>query len=233
MVKYSNIELGNVYYEGLGIYKVENKETFIETGTKDAGGMEFNFKQGIGTKKLDKACLILFTDEPYTVFIIDNASKETEYWTNEFINATAKSDHINTTLQVMDLTKTFITDQIIEDFEISKADQIDLLNRSVDYFKKNETYEKAEFEEQVFKDQAVIDSFRKYDTSFRKEHDVPLEDGFDISSHVVKKQAKIFKSELKLDKNFHIYIHGDRNKIEKGVDTDGSKFYKFYYEEEK
>jgi hypothetical protein len=48
----------------------------------------------------------------------------------------------------------------------------------------------------------------------------------------VKRQARIFKSVLKLDKNFHIYIHGDRNKIEHGVDESGRKFYKIFYEQE-
>jgi translation initiation factor 2A len=35
-----------------------------------------------------------------------------------------------------------------------------------------------------------------------------------------------------LDKNFHIYIHGDRTKIEQGVDENGRKFYKIYYDQE-
>ena len=48
----------------------------------------------------------------------------------------------------------------------------------------------------------------------------------------MKKQARAFKSVLKLDKNFHIYIHGDRNMIEQGIDNDGRKFYKIYYQEE-
>jgi hypothetical protein len=48
----------------------------------------------------------------------------------------------------------------------------------------------------------------------------------------VKKQAKIYKSILKLDKNFHIYIHGNREMITKGTDPDGRKFYKIYFENE-
>ncbi|MBK6777842.1 MAG: hypothetical protein IPG74_19090 [Flavobacteriales bacterium] len=48
----------------------------------------------------------------------------------------------------------------------------------------------------------------------------------------MKRQARIFKSVLKLDKNFHIYIHGDRNRIEQGVDEQGRKFYKIYYDKE-
>ncbi|MBK9193468.1 MAG: hypothetical protein IPO17_00460 [Flavobacteriales bacterium] len=59
-----------------------------------------------------------------------------------------------------------------------------------------------------------------------------LADNFEISAHAVKRQARIFKSVLKLDKNFHIYIHGDRNRIEQGVDEQGRKFYKIYYDKE-
>lgn len=47
----------------------------------------------------------------------------------------------------------------------------------------------------------------------------------------VKKQNRSFKSVIRLDKNFHIYIHGDRNLIEQGEDKKG-KFYKIYYENE-
>jgi len=60
-----------------------------------------------------------------------------------------------------------------------------------------------------------------------------VSDNFDISKQAVKKQARVFKSVLKLDKNFHIYIHGNRDLIEQGVDNNGRKFYKIYYEEEK
>ena len=133
VIKFSNLQLGNTICEGLGIYKVENKENFIETNSD----LELNFKKGIGTKKLDKACLILFTEEPYTVFVIDNASSETNYWKNEFINITYKKDHVNSTNQFLELTKEFITEQIPSEYDISKAEQIDLLNKSVEYFKSN------------------------------------------------------------------------------------------------
>ena len=59
-----------------------------------------------------------------------------------------------------------------------------------------------------------------------------LADSFEISAQAVKKQARVFKNVLKLDKNFHIYIHGNREMIEQGVDENGRKYYKIYYEEE-
>ncbi|MCL4639824.1 MAG: nucleoid-associated protein, partial [Olivibacter sp.] len=58
-------------------------------------------------------------------------------------------------------------------------------------------------------------------------------DGFEISGQAVKKESKIFKSILKLDKNFHVYIHGKREYIEKGFDEErGKHFYKLYFDQE-
>ena len=38
---------------------------------------------------------------------------------------------------------------------------------------------------------------------------------------------------MKLDKNFTIYIHGARNRVEQGEDAEtGMKYYKFLYENE-
>ncbi|MGN6534001.1 MAG: nucleoid-associated protein, partial [Ginsengibacter sp.] len=58
-------------------------------------------------------------------------------------------------------------------------------------------------------------------------------DSFIISDTAVKKQARVYKSVLKLDKNFHIYIHGNKELIEKGYD-EGMKmsYYKVYFKEE-
>ena len=78
----------------------------------------------------------------------------------------------------------------------------------------------------------MIDSFRKFDQTYRDENEIELPDSFEISKQAVKKQAKIFKSVLKLDTNFHVYIHGRRDMIEQGIDENGRKFYKIFYENE-
>jgi hypothetical protein len=41
------------------------------------------------------------------------------------------------------------------------------------------------------------------------------------------------KSVIKLDKNFHIYIHGERQMVEKGYDAEKQlNFYKLFFKEE-
>jgi hypothetical protein len=131
------------------------------------------------------------------------------------------------------MARNFVTKQLTEEYEVSKTDQIDLLNRSVEYFKSHDSYNKEEFENEIFNNSDVIDSFRDFDQKFREENNLKINEAFEISNQAVKKQARIFKSVLKLDKNFHIYIHGNRELIEKGVDDRGRKFYKIFYDQEK
>jgi hypothetical protein len=231
VVQFQDLQLGNKHYQALGIYKFEEKESYIETNQANKQ-IDLQFRKGLGTKKPDKACLIVFTDEPFTLLIIDSNSNETDYWQNEFIKHKSKNDNINNTTDFLTIAKTFITEQIPNEYEVNKTDQLNLLNRSVEYFKSHDTFNKAEFEQEVFEDKGIIKSFRSFDQSWQQDHELDISDNFEISTQAVKKQARIFKSILKLDKNFHIYIHGDRELIEHGVEKDGRKFYKIYYDKE-
>lgn len=227
VIKFSDVSYNGNLYEALGIYKVENKEAFIENNL-NGGKAELKFRRGISGRKHDKACLILFTSEPFTVLTIDNVHVDTEYWKNDFLNVKLRQDPINNTNKLLTLTKSFITESLPEQFEMEKADQIDLLNRSVNYFKNREEFTMQGFEDEVLQDKQVIDAFQSYD----KGELLGINRGFEISQQAVKRQARIFKSVLKLDKNFHVYIHGNRDLIERGADGDGRKFYKLYYQEE-
>ena len=88
-----------------------------------------------------------------------------------------------------------------------------------------------EFANEVMEQPEVIERFNQYKSAWQQEHEIDIPDDFTISDSAVKKQARIFKSVIKLDKNFHIYIHGNRDLIQQGTDKNG-KFYKIYYKEE-
>lgn len=232
VIQFDQIIVNNTYCEALAVVKVENKDTFIETEFDGHKHAKLDFKKGINTRKMEKGALILFTPEPFSVLVIDNVKQGTEYWQTDFLSVEPVKNEYHQTHQFLGITKEFVTSQLTDDVDISRADQIDLLNRSVDYFKTNETFDKQEFEKTVFSDSAVIDSFRRFESQYREEHEIELQDNFEISKQAVKKQAKIFKSVLKLDSNFHVYIHGRRDMIEQGVDEQGRKFYKIFYENE-
>ncbi len=232
IIRFSDIFMHDKTIDGLGIFKVEKKDPFIETPDW-AKEPILLFKEGIGEKKLDKACLILFDEEPFTILAYDNNNSEAVYWKNDFIQLDFKKDHVNNTNHFLEMTKSYITDQMPEEFEVSKTDQIDLLNKSIKYFKEAENFDKGEFELSVFgQEEEAINSFRFFDKKYQEDMELELEDNFKIAAQSVKKQARIFKSVLKLDKNFHVYIHGNRELIERGQDSDGRKYYKIYYENE-
>jgi hypothetical protein len=219
----------------LAIFKSENKDDFLQSFHSD-NHFEIQRLSGTNLNRVDKATVIFNTsnEDGYRICVIDNSNRsyEAAYWKDNFIKLINITDEYFYTNQFLSLTKSFVTKQLDKDFELSKADKIDLLNRSVNYFKTHETFDKQEFEGNVFENNHVIESFRKFDQTYRQENEIEFSDNFEISPQAVKKQARVFKSVLKLDKNFHIYIHGNREMIEQGIDEKGRKFYKIYYEKE-
>lgn len=227
--------INNESTEAIGIFKSENRESFLKVMQEDAW-FGVTHDEGISIKRPDKACLIFNVKEEdgFRVCIVDtqNSGSEAQYWKDEFLKLKPVADNYFQTQNYLSLAKSFVTERLDEEFEVSKADQIDYLNRSINYFKKNEQFNEQDFENDVFEHQEVITSFKKFKGDFQNEHELRVVSEFEISAQAVKRQSKVFKSVLKLDRNFHIYIHGDKELIEKGVDPDGRKYYKIYYREE-
>lgn len=236
VVHFSNIIFEGEPTEAIGIFKAENKDSFIKLNYTDQT-FQLSFDSGININKADKACLVFKTgkEEGYKVLIIDKSGKsssEAQYWKDRFLYLRPCGDDYHFTKNFMSLTKNYVKQRLTEDFEVSGADQADYLNRSMDFFKNNERFDEKHFEREVLQHESLIESFQKYKDDFSEEQELDLNAQFSISAPAVKKQARIFKSVLKLDKNFHIYIHGNRELIEHGVDEKGRKFYKIYYYQE-
>lgn len=228
----------DVVYEGaickaVGIFKAERKDVFF-TIAEAAKAVEFSSHHGVNQQKLDKGCLILNDDyhEGYRVFCYEQGGADTDYWRNDFLNIAPREDKYFQTKELMTLCKEFVTERLPEEFNVTKTDQITMLNKSAQYFKENDNFQLADFSETVLENPEVSESFRQYKKEYENQVGVKLPNSFDIAASAVKKQAKVFKSILKLDKNFHVYIHGDRNLIEQGTEQDGRKYYKIYYERE-
>ncbi|MCF8426017.1 MAG: nucleoid-associated protein [Bacteroidia bacterium] len=236
VARFKDLQWEGNLVEGMGLFKAETKDHFIKM-KRQGSGFDVQYDLGTSVDKLDKGCLILNieSEKGFKVCVVDKVNKgaEAQYWKDQYLKIKPCSDNFHFTENLLTLTKDFVTKQLTEEYEVSKADQIDLLNKSVSYFKDNERFDQKEFSQSVFGDhEGLITSFKDFKEQTQKEYEIELLDNFDISDQAVKKQAKIFKSVLKLDKNFHIYIHGNKNMIEKGVEPDGRKYYKIYYTEE-
>ncbi len=238
-------ELYICFFEGLpvesrictaiGLFKTENKTQFLESAP-EANQHKVQLKDGVEPAKMDKGCLIINTnkDAGFDVLIFDNQNRgeEAAYWKETFLALTQQKNDFHHTAHLLTLTKQYITGPLEEDFGLDKTGQIELLTKSIEYFKSNETFDIEEFQTTVFGDEDRIEGFRNFGSRYIEKHDYDISSSFDISAPAVKKQSRIFKSVLKLDRNFHIYIHGNTNLIEKGIDDDGRKFYKLYYQDE-
>lgn len=233
VVHFTDCTIAGEHCDAVGLFKSENKDTFLRVWTS-MDGLDLTPEQGINTKKLDKGCLIYNVEREngYLVTIVDNTNRsDAHFWTDEFLHVFQKANEYFHTNTVLSLTKNFVTKELPQQFEVSKADKADLLNRSVAFFKEKETFDMDEFVNEVLEQPAVIESFHKFKDNYAQREDIEIADSFEINGAAVKKQARAFKSVIKLDKNFHIYIHGDRDLIEQGEDERG-KFYKVYYNKE-
>jgi hypothetical protein len=222
--------------DAVGLFKSENKDTYLKVLQKEEN-FEIDYEEGININKLDKGCLIFNTgkEKGYLVAIVDNVSKgyEAQYWKDDFLHVKPRNDNYHHTQNVLSLCKNFVVDKLPEEFEISRADQADLLNKSVNFFKENESFNMDDFTQEVIRQPEMIKTFHDYRKAFADERQLIIVDEFGISNQALKKQQRIFKSVIKLDKNFHIYVHGNRELIEKGYDeVTGMNYYKVYFKEE-
>lgn len=222
--------------DAIGLFKSETKDTFLKVYPQNESFV-VESEAGININKLDKGCLIFNTerDKGYLISVVDNLNKggEAQYWMDHFLHVRPRKDEYYQTKNVLSLCKNFVVQKLPSEFEMSKADQADLLNKSVKFFKENESFDMDNFANEVIQAPDVINSFKSYKTEFEVEHDIQLSDNFNISNAAVKKQSKVFKSVIKLDKNFHIYVHGDNEQIVKGFDpVSGMNFYQLFFKEE-
>lgn len=237
VVKFSALQMDGAAYEAIGIFKSESKEAYLKAvPEKSTYGLSYE-ENGINLKKLDKGCIIFNTakEDGYKIAVIDqtNRAADAHYWIEAFLQLAVLNDDYTQTNHTLTIYKEFVTGKLEESFDLNKTDKIDLLNRSMKYFKEKDQFDLNEFAYEVINNEAGIAAFRDYKQEYEASSGNTIGDSFAIHHAAVKKQARVYKSVLKLDKNFHIYIHGNNELIEKGFDEQMKmNYYKVYFREE-
>lgn len=219
--------------DAIGLFKVENKDTYIKIMGE---GANFNITkdEGININKLDKGVMI-FNTEPehgYQALLVDNTNKSSsaQYWQHDFLGLEKIKDEYFQTQNLINNLQEFAQSE----FEESEpAEKIAFVNESLEYLKKNDHFDKKDYEEQVLQASDLIDNFENFQTR-KLEDDPSLEtDAFNISKPAVKNTKRFIRSIIKLDKNFHIYVHGNKDHIIRGFDPDKKlNYYTLYFNEE-
>ncbi|MDR1847493.1 MAG: nucleoid-associated protein [Bacteroidales bacterium] len=234
--------LENCYLDGeildaIGIFKSESKETYLKVYPQGEG-FEIESDSGININKLDKGCIIFNkdSDKGYVVSVVDTISRGNEavFWIDDFLHLKQRKDSYFNTEHAIEMCRGFVNEYLPTEFEMSKADQAELLSKSAEYFKEHNNFNIDDFRNTAFEQPELQNAFNNYKSNYEEEMDMEFENNFKVDDEAFRKGQRCFKSILKLDKNFTVYIHGKRERMESGTDKERNlKYYKFFYEEEK
>ena len=233
VVYFSNCNVNGKYVDAIGLFKSENKDTFLKINSKGEN-FEIESESGININKLDKGCLIFNIEEEngYVVAIVDNTNKgsEAKYWTDDFLHVKPRKDSFSQTQNMISLCKSFVSQLPSDNGKVEKATY---MNRSVEALKE-ELVNVNTFAENVFKDQGLVSEFKQYKEAYQKERDIEIDETFETASTAIKRRAIGTMTTIKLDKNFDINIHGGEQYLERGYDEErGMHYYKLFFKEEK
>lgn len=235
---FRNVKFEDQYIDAIGIFKSERKETFLkvfETPTQDVG---LEKQEGINIKKLDKGCLIynIAQDDGYRVQIIDKTSPKSEvakFWQEDFLDLDQLEDDFFHTNNYLELCKSFCNEVLSKDDETHKNEELMVMSKSLDYFCESPNFSQEKFEEDVFEKPGIIEDFQEFKEKFEEKNEVKIKPSFRIHKEQALDTRNKFRSIIKLDKNFHIYIHGDQDYIERGFDANKKKnYYKVFFDHE-
>lgn len=234
---FKDCNIDGVICDAIGLFKTENKDTYLKV-FQHMDNFDVECDNGININKLDKGCIIFNTESEkgYKVSVIDNNNKIADcayYWVEDFLNVKIKENSYFHTSNFMDTCRGFCEEVLTESNNVSKEDQLMMLNKSTSFFKEKDRFNMNDFEREILPQSEIKEAFREYRQNYNDKLDLTAIDDFDISPTAVKKNQKYMKSVVKLDKNFHIYIHGRHDFVEKGYDEGRNmKFYKLYYANE-
>jgi len=235
VAKIEELIINDEIVSALMIIKSERKQNFLKI-RMNGNEAVIDLDKGINSKKIDKSCIIfnMLEEEGYRACVKDNISKQemAVFWKEHFLNVEQKMTDYQYTQVYMKGTDDFINHYASQTNELSKEEELELKGRSADYFQKNESFDLNEYQNAVFSDTEMQSAFQEFSTENIQTENSRVPQEFEVSQKSVANNSKYFRSVIKLDRNFHIYVHGNRNMIEKGTDEEGRQFYKLYFKEE-
>ncbi len=235
-------ELHVVFFEGvmcdgeqcdaIGIFKTDTREMCYDfdlfAGLSKANAFRYY-------TAISKGAIILnlHKDSGYKVAVYENNTKDNGYWINEFLMLNLFENDYLHTRNLLNMCKNFVFEYLPTKFEVEAKDQAGILNKIQGFVKDDLNYESEAFANDVFEQPEIIEEFKNFKSFYEEINEVTIPDTFDLNDVAVKQVSKSFKRVLKLDKNFHIYLHGDNKLIEKGKDDElGMNYYKLYFKNE-
>lgn len=233
VVHFSELLYGDEMVEAIGIFKCERKNEFMQVNNVDSE-LLLNFEKGINIEKLDKGCLLLNIEQEdsYRVLSVDNNYYDTSYWIHDFLDVTHVKDDFFHTRSYLEMMDNFTKEVLAP--KMDKAEQIQFMNDSVDYFANHETFNFDNFASEIATVPEVAAELRDYQKDFALNE----VDNFYIAPAAINTAKRKIKNNIKLDTGVSIkmnFVNPEESKdlVERGFDEDkGMYFYKVFFNEE-
>ncbi len=225
--------LDNVKVNAVGIFKSELKQDFIQFEEKGSS-LDIVIQQGININKLDKGCLIFNSnkEEGYKILSVDSNRYDTKYWLEEFLGVEPLSDDNFKTKNYLKFCQNFAKDVVLPAED--KQQEVLFMNRAVNHFAKNDTFEETNFLNEVMENPALIPEFKHYKVEKGPKYSVEDISSFDIANKAVSDARKKIKNVIHLDTNIQIrldFINPESAEkfVEKGWDEEKQMYYYLVY----
>jgi hypothetical protein len=225
--------LDNVKVNAIGIFKSELKQDFIQFEEKGSS-LDIVIQQGININKLDKGCLIFNSnkEEGYKILSVDSNRYDTKYWLEEFLGVEPLSDDNFKTKNYLKFCQNFAKDVVLPAED--KQQEVLFMNRAVNHFAKNDTFEETNFLNEVMENSALIPEFKHYKVEKGPKYSVEDISSFDIVNKAVSDARKKIKNVIHLDTNIQIrldFINPESAEkfVEKGWDEEKQMYYYLVY----
>ncbi|WP_445477938.1 hypothetical protein ACULLL_16335 [Lysinibacillus irui] len=224
---FENCLLLNEEKKIIAIVKIDEKEIFLDV-KNDQNQMIVNGIDGINVKKINNMAIIvdMGPEQSPAVFMKTKRKEDIVYWQERFLKIKVADEYYHKT----DLALTECKKYILKEENYSNTEKLELLNKTLDYFRNEEEFQVNHYIETVFEQadatqkDILINSVKPYETV--------------ISDSALEKAEKKYKRKIKLDANIEIQVniqHIDQidELIEVGYDeATNRKFYKIYFQDE-
>lgn len=241
VVHFTDVMYGNFSVDAIGIFKSENKDTFLQVKPKSEHDLSVIVQEGVNIKKLDKGCLIfnIYADSGFRVCVVDTGSKandEAQYWKDDFLQLQMVEDEHYYTEAAIQMCSEFY-DSVIAPAapQVEKKEKLEFINSTIDYFAKNDTFEEEAFVETVLQqrpEQAQM--FKAYKETYEEVNDLPPFDAMPISQVALKKVKRTIQNNIKTDTGIELKLKNESFPfLERGYDEERQMYYyKVYFNEE-
>ncbi|WP_353087018.1 nucleoid-associated protein [Flavobacterium sp.] len=229
----TNISIDNQTVDALGVFKSELRTDFLQFEERGSN-LEMILQEGINLNKLDKGCLIFNykKEEGYKILTLDSNRYDARYWLEHFLSVDAFQDENYMTKKYLKFCQEFAKEVVFPAED--KKEEVLFMNRAVNHFAKNDTFEETKFLNEVIENPELIPEFKSFKADRGEKYSIEDVTSFPIANAAVSDARRSIKNVINLDTNIQIkldFVNPDSAEkfVEKGWDEERQMYYYLVY----